>query len=159
MVVLLHVQRGFRRCFLLLVPFVLAGGCQTTPSADQEGRATQRAEVWAAFEAYAAGDGVPLEPAAYGIRFSDVPRAAETAARATEMAVVSIDHGQDRFVIKLLTLDSQTASIVVDRVAPPEILRATVAVGVFSNAAAAKHLSDEFFEALQTWGAVKRFSE
>lgn len=159
MVVHRHIQHGLRQWFFLLVPLVLMMGCQTTLASKQRLTASQRAEVWAAFEAYAAEDGVPLESAAFGIRFSDVPRAADTAARATEMAIVSIDHGETRSVINLLTLNSQPASIEVQRCDPPEVLRVSCTVGLFPNAAAAQELNDALFEALRAWGAVKRFSE
>lgn len=74
----------------------------------------ERAQVWAALGSVVSGKVVPLEPAKYGMRFSDVPRAVVTAASEVEMAVLSTQHHWPRVSVDYTDRDGYQATLEVD---------------------------------------------
>lgn len=109
-----------------------------------------------AFRSIVSGTVAPLAPATFGVRFGDVPRAIESAARIVEMAVVSVETKPNRYEIGLLMLDSQPARIVVERVQGEQVLRYEIEAGLFGDVEVAQRLGRAFEAALHEWGAVPR---
>ena len=72
---------------------------------------SERTQVWAALASSVHGTVRPLEQAEHGIRFSDVPRAAITAASAVEMAVVSTQRLRPEVQVKYTDEDGYLATM------------------------------------------------
>lgn len=109
----------------------------------------ERAQVRSALESMVHGNISPLEAAKDGVRFSDVPRAAQTAASAVEMAVISTQHlwpkveldyiDRDGYTATLeVTLDDRFGSVSVNYLVPNEssrLARAEILAGMTESLA------------------------
>ena len=98
----------------------------------------------------------PARPARYGVRWSDIPLAANMATKTLEMAVLSIDDEEDGELkrIKIVSIGEMPAELLVRRMPPPTIYQATATVGLFDDQTElANRLVKEFGSAMRAFGA------
>lgn len=116
-----------------------------SPEADQEAIAIMRNAMPA--------DGGTLAPAAHGVRWSDVPKAARWGAGVAEMAVLSEQRESDRMVFQIITAADDPVTLTVTREPPPTIYSASISAGLFGDRTdIEQRLRREFDSAMQLFG-------
>ncbi|MBL9149232.1 MAG: hypothetical protein JNM94_11115 [Phycisphaerae bacterium] len=124
--------------------------------------APERAEAIAAMQSVVHGPIEEPAPATHGVRWSDVPEAVRLACFETDMAVVrrrTEDNG-NRIVFELVTTRDEPGTLIVDRLPPPEMVKASARVGMFAERADdAANLVREFERYLRLFGEKPGFDD
>lgn len=98
----------------------------------------------------------PARPAKYGVRWDDVLLAAKLACKDVDCAVVSLTEERDGAAkrLEIVTVGNAPVELLVERVPAPEIYRASVTAGLFSDRQAlADRLLERFHVAMRAYGA------
>lgn len=118
---------------------------------------SQRAEVMRIMRASVDGPtDRPATPAKYGVRWSDIGLAAIKAGKELELAVLDTTEEEDGTVkrIRLISVGSIPAELVVRKVPPPRVFEATATAGLFEDRTVlAADLVREFNAAMRAYGA------
>lgn len=122
----------------------------------------ERAEAIAAMQSVVQGPIEEPTPAKYGVRWSDVSDAVRLACFETDMAVVRkrTENDGNRIVFELVTTRDEPGTLIVDRLPPPEMVKASARVGMFDERADdAASLVREFERYLRLFGEKPGFED
>jgi hypothetical protein len=122
----------------------------------------EQSQVLEAMQSFAAGrsEADPPSPAASGVRWSDVPLAADYACDANSMAVVSIAKGEGIYTFQLKSIEDYPGVLTVRRVDDERICTAEASIGRYGDYdTKAVALLASFDEFLRGFGAKRGFED